>query len=508
MINPSEKITPAGSWKKNPVIYEINTLVWLGELSRALGYPVTLGNIPGDTWDGLAGLRIDAVWLMGVWERSPMGIDISNHDPAMVADFRRALPGFTPADNAGSAYCIRRYVADEAFGGDAGLAEARSQLAQRGIKLVLDFVPNHLAHDHPWVTGSPEFFIQGDRQDLTRDPVTFFPLGRHVFACGKDPYYPAWQDVVQVNAFHPGLREAMIEQVLKISGMCDGLRCDMAILVLNSVFARTWGIRAGPVPLFEYWEELIPAVKRASPGFLFIAEAYWDLEWTLQQQGFDFCYDKRLYDRLKTGPNKEILLHLAADTGFQSKLVRFIENHDEPRNTTVFGPGQNRAAAVISSTLPGARLFHEGQFEGRRVKLPVFLRKRPAETPDLSLVSFYRNLLEAISLPLLREGAWNLAECTGWSDNESYRNLMAWQWRSAGDRCLVLVNYASQSSQGRIRLQDLEQEPREWLLRDLLSNVTYQRTGHEMIQPGLFVDLGPWDFHLFRFFPLCNNDAG
>ena len=223
-----------------------------------------------------------------------------------------------------------------AWAAHAGLAAARARLAGRGIGLILDFVPNHVAPDHPWVSDHPEYFIQGSPADLTSDPTSFAEAGGRVFACGRDPYFPAWPDVLQLNAFDAGLRQAAAETLLDIAGHCDGVRCDMAMLVLNSVFERTWGPRAGARPDVDYWAAIIPAVKAQHPDFTFIAEAYWDLEWELQQQGFDFCYDKRLYDRLEKEGAESVWLHLLADMAYQEKLLRFIENHDEPRAAAAF----------------------------------------------------------------------------------------------------------------------------------------------------------------------------
>ena len=110
-----------------------------------------------------------------------------------------------------------------------------------------------------------------------------------------------------------GLRQAVIETVSEIAEQCDGVRCDMAMLVLNAIFERTWGGRAGSRPASDYWTAVIPAIKGRHPEFRFIAEAYWDLEWELQQQGFDFCYDKKLYDRMEHGPAESVRLHLLAD---------------------------------------------------------------------------------------------------------------------------------------------------------------------------------------------------
>ncbi|MEI7898269.1 MAG: alpha-amylase [bacterium] len=486
--------------KRNPVIYEINTWVWLYEMGKQLNYPITLANVPGEKWDEIARFNPEAVWLMGVWERSPLGIAVSNQHPGNLADFRRALPDFTFADNVGSPYCVRRYTVDAMLGGDEGLAIARDQLAGRGIRLILDFVPNHLAHDHPWVEESPDFFIAGNKEDLRDDPITFIQINGNILACGKDPFYPAWQDVLQVNAFHPGLRESAIETVTRIAGQCDGVRCDMAMLMLNDIFEKTWGKRAGSRPLLDYWEELIPSVKRSNRDFIFIAEAYWDKEWTLQQQGFDFCYDKRLYDRLEHNTAAEIRLHLLADGEYQSKMIRFIENHDEPRHVVAFPPGKNRAAAVVFATLPGAKLFHEGQFQGRAVKLPVFLRRRPDEKADCELKTFYHNLLNSISHPVFHDGYWQLCECLGWPGNDNFKNLLAWCWSDEEDRFLVAVNYSGQSVQGNIRIPGNDLRSRDWRMNDPLSEITFTRNGDEMHDAGLYVSLLPWSFHFLRFY--------
>ncbi len=393
-------------WPKHPVIYEINTWVWLEELSREYKSPVTLARVPREKWDGIGDLKIDAVWFMGVWERSPAGIDIANKNEGLLTDFRRALPDYRTEDNVGSPYCVRQYVVDEHLGGPEGLAVARSELARRGIRLILDFVPNHVAPDHPWVTRHPEYFVQGNTDDARNDPASFVETGGKVFACGRDPYFPAWPDVLQLNAFQPGLRQAVIETLSDMAGQCDGVRCDMAMLLLNNIFERTWGLRAGAKPATEYWPEIIPAIKRKNPDFKFIAEAYWDLEWELQQQGFDFCYDKKLYDRMEHGDAENVRLHLLADLPYQEGMVRFIENHDEPRAAATFPDGKGRAAAVAILTLTGAKLLHEGQFEGMKTRLPVFLGRRPAEPVDHDLAAFYGRLLKEIDRDVFRRGEW------------------------------------------------------------------------------------------------------
>ena len=486
-------------WPKHPLIYEINTWVWLDELSRKAASPLTLASVPDEEWDRIASLGFDAVWLMGVWERSPEGIRISMENDGLLADFRRALPDFTDPDNVGSPYCVRGYTVDGHLGGPEALASARTKLAQRGLHLILDFVPNHVAPDHPWAAGHPEYFIRGSKEDLERAPRSFVALADGIYACGRDPYFPAWPDVIQLNAFDHGMRAAVIETLSEIADQCDGVRCDMAMLLMNSVFKRTWGDRAGSEPGNDYWREIIPAIKEKYNGFRFIAEAYWDLEWELQQQGFDYCYDKRLYDRLEHDPAESVRLHLCADLPYQEKLVRFIENHDEPRAAGAFSPEKHRAAAVTGLTLPGARLIHEGQMEGRRVRLPVFLARRPEELPDPELLAFYRRLLEALGRGNFLQGTWRLCERFGWPDNENHLNLVPWCWQNGASRCLIVVNLSSVPSQGKVRIPWDDLRGRRWRVMDIFTSMVYERDGNEMVDAGLYVDLSAWGFHFLKW---------
>jgi glycosidase len=489
------------AWPRNPLLYEINTWVWLDELGRRHRKRVDLGTVPETEWDAIAARGFDAIWLMGVWERSPEGIAISLRNPGLLEDFRRALPGFSPGDDVGSPYCVRRYVVDAHLGGPSGLAVARRMLERRGLRLILDFVPNHVAPDHPWARQHPDHFVQGGADDLRRDPASFVEIDGTVFALGRDPYFPAWPDVLQLDAFQPRLRQAVIETLTEVAGQCDGVRCDMAMLMLNQVFERTWGGRAGSPPAQDYWTTVIPAIKARHPKFRFIAEAYWDLEWELQQQGFDHCYDKKLYDRLEHRDAEGVRLHLLADRSFQERMVRFIENHDEPRAAATFAPDQARAAAVATLTLTGARLLHEGQLEGRKVRLPVFLGRRPSEPVDQDLLAFYERLLPTVSRDVFRDGEWRLCERSGWPDNQAFRKVLAWCWAKEDERYLVIINFGQDAAQARVHVPWDDLDGKGWRLTDALTGETYDRSGDEMRDAGLYVELGPWRFHLFRVSP-------
>ncbi|MFJ8137500.1 alpha-amylase [Streptomyces sp. NPDC096013] len=490
------------AWPEHPVIYEINTLIWLRELSTRYGRTVTLGEVPDPAWDEVALPGVDAVWLMGVWERSPAGLEIALRDEGLQASFRAALPDLRPEDVVGSPYCVRDYVVDASLGGPEGLAAARAQLAARGVRLILDYVPNHVAPDHPWLTERPGCLVQGTQDDLARDPAAYLEAGGKVFARGRDPYFAPWPDVVQLNAFSEELRTAAVDTLAAIADQADGVRCDMAMLLMTDVFTKTWGERAGTAPSEDFWPYTIPRVRARHPDFLFVAEAYWDLEWALQQQGFDHCYDKRLYDRLLHEGAESVRGHLQADVGYQRGLVRFLENHDEPRAAASLSPERERVAAVTIATLPGATLWHEGQFEGRRVRPPVFLARRPEEPVDKELQAFQHQLLAAVASSGMRsEGEWQLLDCTGWPDNPTHENLVAWSWTTASGRHLVVVNLSEQPAQGRVRLRwtDLRGGTRQ--LTELLDDMTYERDGDELVDPGLFVALEGLRRHVVTVLP-------
>jgi hypothetical protein len=490
---------------RQATIYEINTWVWLSRLSAKAEAPVDLGSVPPAEWDAVAEYGFDAVWLMGVWERSPAGIAVANRDPGLLADFHGTLPDYRPQDNVGSAYCVRHYVVDNHLGGPAGLAIARRELARRGIGLLLDFVPNHVAPDSPRIVEHPEHFIEATAADFQQNPGSYVQVRDKFFACGRDPYFPPWPDVVQVNAFAPGCRAAVIELLLGIAEQCDGLRCDMAMLLINDIFARTWGGKAGPVPATEYWADVISAVKKKHPQFLFLAEAYWDLEWELQQQGFDFCYDKKLFDLLGRDDAEGVRLHLGADLTYQEKLVRFIENHDEPRVAAAFPVTKARAAALTIATVPGAKLFHEGQLEGRKVRIPTFLGRGPKELVDQTFQAFYARLLAAVDTPAFRDGRWTLSACTGWPDNLSFQKLGAWCWTAENDRCLVIVNLSYSAVQARVHVPWDDLSGKMWRLNDDLSNASYDRDGSEIQKDGLYVELAPWGGQILVFRAITDN---
>jgi hypothetical protein len=481
-----------------PSLFQINTRVRLTELSARLGRPATLDDLEDEELDRLAADGFDMVWLLGVWQTGEAARAVSRSNPEWLAEYRHVLPDLRESDVCGSCFAVRDYHVHRDFGGDAALARLRERLGRRGLRLILDFVPNHVAPDHPWVAAHPDYFIAGTEAHLAEQPRNYRRLeagGRsRILAYGRDPYFAGWPDTLQLDYGNPALQEAMLGELTRIASQCDGVRCDMAMLILPEVFERTWGRTAQP-----FWPRVTGAVKRVVPGFLFLAEVYWDLEWTLQQQGFDYTYDKRLYDRLVERQARPVREHMLAGLDFQDRLARFLENHDEPRAAATFAPDVHRAAAVVTFMAPGLRFFHQGQREGRRARIPTHLGRGPAEAPDEATAAFYDLLLEALRDPGFRNGDWRLLECQpAWEENGTWDDLIVCSWTGPGERRhLVAVNYSGHPSQCWARLPWSDLSGRRWSFGDRLSPARYDRHGDELATRGLYLDLPAWGHHVF-----------
>lgn len=482
-----------------PSLYQINTRPWLTRLSRALGRGATLDDVPDAELDRLAEIGFDWVWLLSVWRTGPAGRRVSLENVEWRREFEETLPDLRDEDVAGSGFAITGYTVHQDLGGDEALARLRARLRDRGLRLMLDFVPNHTAMDHPWVEDHPEYYVAGTELDLARAPRNYTWVrrrgGDRLFALGRDPYFPGWPDVLQLDYGNPATQEAMIGELLKVSGQCDGVRCDMAMLVLPEVFERTWGTASRP-----FWPGAIGRVRERVADFCFLAEVYWDLEWTLQQQGFDYTYDKRLYDRLRARCARPVREHLWAGLDFQDRLARFLENHDEPRAAATFPPAVHQAAAVVTYLAPGLRFFHDGQLEGHVKRTSPHLRRSPDEPVDPILKAFYDRLLAVLRAPAAREGQWRLLECApAWEGNGSSDDFIAFSWQGPDDtRLLAVVNYAGHQGQCHVRLPFEDLGGRAWRLVDRTGEAVHDRDGDDLRDRGLFIDSCGWGHHVFE----------
>jgi predicted ATPase len=453
-------------WHSFPTVYEINTWAWLDQLRRQSGQPLTLRSVPDVEIERLVALGFDAVWLMGVWQRSPAARKIAREHPKLEGGYRDALPDYRPEDVAGSPYAVQSYHVDPFFGGDDDLASLRDRFSKAGLGLILDFVCNHLARDHAWVKEHPERFLGGSPKTLQDQPESYFTSedGR-IFAYGRDPHLDPWTDTLQLDYRRPDTRQAMAEVLELIAGRCDGVRCDMAMLLIRDVFLETWGGACDP-PGCEFWPWAIERAKAHHPDLLLVGEAYWGYEPRLQQLGFDFTYDKELYDLLVRGAAAAEVWSRLLDpaNGDPRRMVRFVENHDERRALEAFG-GVDRSlsAATLALGLPGMRLFHEGQLEGARRMLPVQLGRRAPEPADESVARFYRHLLQALRERAFHGGEWSKVEVlpvnqapggalNAGAESSGPEQVVAFQWTMGDERRVVAVNLSPQPARCRLHL--------------------------------------------------------
>src|SRR5262249_35280217 len=325
-------------------------------------------------------LGFDAIWLMGAWE---------------ISDGARKVSKIVSADFEGSPFAIPSYEFNRELGGLDGYIVLLERARAAGLKVLVDFVSNHLSLDSPWIDKNPEFFIRSNTAMRKQSTADFFLHNSgEVIAFGRDPYFPPWHDTSQLDCSSQGLRAQMIDVLKWIAGVADGVRCDMSMLVLRDYIRKMWYPYASDrwfnqrMP-GEFWDEAIKQVKANRPEFVFLAEAYWGREQRLIELGFDLAYDKEIYDALVERDASLVRERLTRETEILKRSLYFVENHDEVRAASVFNRSENLAALAFILSLPGSVLIHEGQMEGRRIKLPVQRATLPAEPVDLKLRSDY-----------------------------------------------------------------------------------------------------------------------
>lgn len=485
----------------NPSLFEINGRVWLKRF-KGNSEHTTLKDVDKSFFDKLQQQQFDYLWLMGAWQNSEEFADKYCFVDGLQKEYSNALPDWNKSDVIGSPYAIDDYALNKRFGTKSDLLEFKEKLNRTGIKLILDFIPNHFSAESKLIFSNPEIFLEADEDFLNADRETFFTSSDKIFAHGRDPYFPAWKDTVQVNYFNTVTYDFLTDILFDLTELCDGVRCDMAMLPLLAIFENTWNkiIRKMDYkkPPHEFWESAISSVKDKRNDFIFIAEAYWDLEYELQKLGFDYTYDKRLTDRLMTDTPASIKAHLRADPEYQSKSLRFLENHDEKRAVDAFGIDKSKAAAVVCGTLPGMRFYHDGQFEGKTVKLPVQLGREPVEKVNTGIQKFYNLLFSITGKDVCKYGKWELLDVLpAGSDDQTFQNVLSWIWSNDDQYMLVVINYSGEDAYCRLRL-DLETNVEELELTDLMEDKSYKRAKDELESDGLFIQLKGFQSQIFQ----------
>ncbi|HSE97826.1 MAG TPA: alpha-amylase family glycosyl hydrolase [Blastocatellia bacterium] len=377
-------------------IYEINTRLHCQQFD----------DISQSELNELSRLGFDTVWFMGVWQISKGAYSISK---------------IVSEDFEGSPYAVPQYQFNRSLGGKSQFKSLVKRARQAGLSVIVDFVSNHMAIDSPWIDEDPQLFIRSDSRMRSQSTSEYYlHSSGEVVAFGRDPFFPPWHDTAQLDFSNPALRTRMIDVLKTISKVVDGVRCDMAMLILKDYFRDQWYPYA-PEGWFdlrwseEFWSQAIREVKAQRPDFRFIAETYWDKEPELLDLGFDLTYEKKLYDGLVERNAGKVNEQLSVSGPMMRGSLYFIENHDEPRAASVFKKKDNLASAALILSLPGSSLIHEGQMEGKRERLPVQrIKPLSQEHADLALMTAYIKILTATSHEVFRSGAFQLFDSRVW----------------------------------------------------------------------------------------------
>jgi glycosidase len=414
-----------------PILYEVNTRVWLRELSEHAGRPVTLADVPESAIERWKELGFTHIWLMGVWQVGPQARKIALQ--FWREHWRKEVPS-TDADVQGSPYAIQEYAVDASLGDALSLLMLKERLSRAGLRLIIDFVPNHLGIDSTEPVRFPARFVHSTGAKEGTFPVDA-RFGKRYYAHGRDPYFAPWVDTVQLDYRVMETHQAMTAVAQTASMFGDGLRCDMAMLLLPEIFEETWRnfpSHGAHQTMANFWRKAIPAVKQLQPQVELIAEVYWDREAELQELGFDYTYNKRVCDYLLRRQDAALIEFLQkCPLNFLQRSVHFLENHDEARVASVHSLERHRAAAALILFLPGMALLHDGQLEGRKHFARIQMSKRMEEEADPVVSAFYEGLLKTLQTTHVRRGKPSL-----WFGGQA----VAVKWEGADETDIGIVN--------------------------------------------------------------------
>ena len=477
----------------HPILYEISTRPWLYELSQKYGKSITkLKDIPTTEFDNLKKSGIEIVWMMGVWKLGTYGLEFDRKQ-----DYSGVLPDWTKDDVIGSPYSITEYECNPDIGTNDDLVWLRKQINSRGMKLMLDFVPNHIAVDAPTASSNPKLYMRAPPGKT--DPSRYTDSG---IAYGKDPYFSPWLDVIQWNYWEAETIQFMKQNLLTVLKYADGARCDMAHLILNDVFGQTWKEELDAwsysKPSNEFWEVAIKEAKSKYPNAILLAEVYedWEIE-KLNQLGFDYCYDKALLDKLE-GSAQDVndYIHYKGES-FYGHVAHFVENHDE--NRVVYNMQGNlekaKAAGTIAATLGGMIFFNHGQWSGLKNKLDVHLRRGASESADSGTENHYKKLMQIIADSAFKGPNYYFVYNISGDKELDFIGYI----REVDDaHYLVVVNYASTYGCAEVPIYNMEGSGMK-NVKEMFSGIEYSVDADIMRNVGLTVCLNGYQAQIFKY---------
>ena len=477
----------------HPILYEISTRPWLYELSQKYGKTISkIKDIPTQEFDNLKNKGIEIVWMMGVWKLGTYGLQFDQQ-----SDYSSVLPGWTKDDVIGSPYAITEYTCNPDIGTDSDLTWLKKELNNRGMKLMLDFVPNHSAVDAPTASSNPKLYMRAPKG--VSDSKRYTNSG---LAYGKDPYFDPWRDVIQWNYWEYETRKLMKDNLLTVLKYADGARCDMAHLVLNDVFGKTWATELNAWgyqrPSDEFWAYAFKEVKQKYPKAILLAEVYedWEID-LLHKLGFTYTYDKVLLDKLEgSAYDVNDFIHYKTES-YWGHAAHFVENHDE--NRAVYNMGGNiekaKAAGTIAATLGGMIFFNHGQWYGYKNKLDVHLRRGASESINTNVQKYYDKLLKILTDPAFKSANYYFVYNMS-GDRAS--DFIAYIREQDSSHYLIVVNYQQNYGCAEVPIYNIAGSGIV-KVKEMISNIEYSRNADTMRGVGLTVCLSGFQAQIFKY---------
>ncbi|OQX29238.1 MAG: hypothetical protein B0D92_04800 [Spirochaeta sp. LUC14_002_19_P3] len=560
-LDETARFSPDENWMPKVVLIAKNTLVWLNQLSKSYGRNITrLDEIPNEELNTMASRGFNALWLIGLWKRSPASREIKQ---------RMGNP-----EAAASAYSLFGYdIADELGGWDA-LQNLRHRAECRGIRLSSDMVPNHVGIDSDWVRNRPHWLLSSPHcpypgysffsENLSGDGAVDIRLEDHYYSKsdaavvfqrrdtrtgefqyiyhGNDGTSMPWNDTAQINFLNPEAREAVIQDILHVARSFPIIRFDAAMVLARKHIRRLWFPApgsGGAIPSrseqalsdeefaaalpHEFWREVVDRVSAETPGTLLLAEAFWMMEgYFVRTLGMHRVYNSAFMNMLRDQKNQEyraiIKETLAFDPGILQRFVNFMNNPDEETAVNQFGKDDRYfAVCTLLATLPGLPMIGHGQIEGLGEKYGMeFVKAYREEQPDSDLIARHeREIFPLLNRRYLFAGAeaFRLYDVNG--PYGTAESVYAFSNAAGDERALIVVNNAYERAEGTIKhaapvsgdmlhnnlaaaLIPAQSSNEDWLLlRDQTANLWFIRSVGDIRDKGLQISINGFGRHTF-----------
>jgi Alpha amylase, catalytic domain len=448
-------------------LYQIHTRDFLFKISPT----AKLKDVPVGFWQDLKLKGINQIYLLGVWSVCDFAHNLAKKSYITTAS----------QTTVGSCFSIDDYTIDPIIATEQEFLDFKKMINGLEMNLVLDFIPNHFGCSTPLLDSNPEVFLKTTQPDL--DSQFWFDHNGIKFLYGKDPNFGSWHDTVQVDYSNPKTHAFMKQKLEYIATMCDGVRCDMSMLVESEIFQRTWSnlLQRELPPYSSFWQTVIPKIKNLYPNFIFIAEVYWEMEKQMIGSGFDYVYNKSFLDYLIHQDYAKLQANLRYFN--VDHCVYFLENHDENRSASTLEKSKISLCVVLLCFLGGIQFFYDQQWQGQSVRNPIQILESQTTQTNLKIELLYKNLLEYTQQSVFEIGKTKIMDTP-------FADLVAIIWEYKDQKTCVFINFGETKRQMMYQPQNQYVEQKNYQSDSIKTIVK-----HIIVQPqNLLIEIPPLDW--------------